>query len=73
MTSYQRRLRNIIYWRERGEDLERIIHALCKQLCEAGIDPRIPLVGGIMGDRQLNDVGEFGMQLSMHYQKKKQP
>ena len=68
LTSYQRRLRNIEFYKQRGQDLEGIIHALCCQIAALGHRPKVPL-GKVMGDQILNDVssGEFGMELSMKY------
>lgn len=72
LTSYQRAKRSILFYQQRGEDLEEIIHALCRQIKALNVEPRIPLSGSIAGDRMLNDVstGDFGMKLAIKYQPK---
>ena len=69
LTAYQRRKRDIEFYKQRGEDLEKIIHALCRQIVEAGGEPKIPLFGQVDGDRMLNDIttGDFLMNLATKY------
>jgi hypothetical protein len=66
MTSYQRRLRNIEFYKLRGRQLEGIIDSLCGQIRSLGHEVRIPLSGiGIKGDDAITDIssGDFGMNL----------
>lgn len=65
MTAYQRRLREIEFYRQRGEDLEALIFALAQQVVDLGATPALTLGSGIDGDRLLNDVssGEFSMRV----------
>jgi hypothetical protein len=54
-TSYQRRLSNIAFWRQRGEELEHIIRAVDDKLRERGISIRI-FRRGISGEQFLTDL-----------------
>lgn len=65
MTSYQRRLRDIEFLQQRGEQLEERCLALARQLGENGLTPKLILGFGICGDRFLNDMssGDFDMRL----------
>lgn len=63
MTSYQRRLQDIKFLTERGEDLEAICMALAHELNKHQIP--IPLVmGAIDGDRFINDIPDFQLRLA---------
>ena len=59
-TSYQRRLRNIEWYKQYVEDLQGIVVELMKQMKQAGVPPRLKL-RGMPGDRYLNPInmGEF--------------
>lgn len=66
MTAYQRRLREIKYWRQRGQDLEDIILAMAQYMKDHDLEPVIPLTGsGIEGDQFINDIntGDFAMRM----------
>lgn len=65
MTSYQRRLREIQFLQQRGEDLEAIIFALAQQVVDLGAAPALMLGSGIDGDRFISDVssGDFSMRV----------
>ena len=66
MTSYQRRLREIAFHKQRAQDLEQLVFALVDDLKARNVEVRIPLAGqGIAGDTFINDVngGEFAMRL----------
>lgn len=71
MTAYQRRLRDIKFLQQRGEDLEAIVFALAQQVVDLGATPALTLGSGIDGDRFINDVstGDFSMRvmLSLRY------
>lgn len=65
MTAYQRRLRDIKFLQQRGEDLEAIVFALSQQVVDLGSTPALMLGSGIDGDRLINDIssGEFSMRV----------
>lgn len=65
MTAYQRRLRDIKFLQQRGEDLEAIVFALAQQVVDLGSTPALMLGSGIDGDRLINDIssGEFSMRV----------
>ena len=65
MNSYQRRQREIVYFRQRGKQLEEIVFDLARQMKRAGIEPRIPLGRGLSGDEIITDIssGQFAMRL----------
>jgi hypothetical protein len=55
MTSYERRKRDIAYWKQRGNELELIVEALTKQIKELGARPEFPLIS-LKGDSFLTDI-----------------
>lgn len=58
LSSYQRRLRNIEFYKQRGEDLEAYILQLLKDRKAGVVKPVVPIMlQGISGDRILNDIG----------------
>lgn len=65
MTAYQRRLRDIKFLQQRGEDLEAIVFDLAQQVVDLGAVPALTLGSGVDGDRVLNDVntGDFSMRV----------
>lgn len=65
MTAYQRRLRDIKFLQQRGEDLEAIVFALAQQVVDLGATPALMLGSGIDGDRSINDIsaGDFSMRV----------
>lgn len=65
MNSYQRRKRDIEFLRQRGEDLEAYVRELAQQTVDLGAEPRLPMLGGVCGDRYLNDIntGDFCLRL----------
>lgn len=69
MTSYQKKINEIKYWKQRGEDLETIIDSLLGQMKESKIHPRFGMGRNCSGDRFINDIssGEFAMKLSTKY------
>ncbi len=65
MTAYQRRLRDIKFLQQRGEDLEAMVFVLAQQVVDLGATPALILGSGIDGDRFINDVstGDFSMRV----------
>lgn len=64
-SSYQRRLDNIKYLEQRGDQLEQIIIAILKRNKEIGVPAYVPMVGGICGDDYITDItsGDFAMSI----------
>ena len=72
MTSYQRRLQNIIFWKHRGDQLEEIIFNLLREIKKRDKDFKIPLIfAGINGDDQITDIdaGDFYWTMESELQK----
>lgn len=63
MTAYQRRLRDIKFLQQRGEDLEAMVFALAQQVVDLGATPALTLGSGIDGDRFINDVSTGGFSM----------
>lgn len=61
-SSYQRRLRDIKFYEQRGKELEDIVEDILVLFTKkTGILPQLPLPRGMNGDNYLNDInsGEF--------------
>ena len=69
MTSYQRRLKDIEYYKQRGKDLEDYIRQLVEDRKKHEIKPFVPMMlKGISGNDTMNDVnsGDFTLRLSFN-------
>ena len=72
MNSYQRRLRDIKFHKQREKELEEIILNMGIELTKMGKQPLLMPISGVKGDDFVNDIGtgEFAMEMRMRIHNK---